>query len=59
MYANNKMSWWMYMIGLLIVIGSHIYVLSGYLGAELVPIHSYLNIVAGILLMAGWLTRKA
>jgi hypothetical protein len=59
MYANNKMSWWLYVLGLLIVVGSHVYVLMGNVGIELVPAHSYLNIVAGILLAAGWLTRKA
>ena len=46
------------MIGLLIVIGSHIYILTANVGIELVPAHSYLNIAAGIMMMAGWLTRK-
>ncbi len=58
MYSNNKLSWWLYMIGLLIVIGSHIFIIATDLSIELVPIHSYLNIIAGILLVSGWLTRK-
>lgn len=58
MYAHNKLSWWLYGIGLLIVLGTHIFVLMGNLSIELVPVHSYLNIAAGVLLAAGWLTRK-
>ncbi len=59
MYENNKMSWWLYLIGLFIVLGSHIYILTANVGLELVPAHSYLNIIAGLMIMAGWLTRKA
>jgi len=59
MYANNKISWWLYMIGLVVVVGTHIYVLTANIPAEQIPAHSILNIVAGVLLMAGWLTRKA
>lgn len=47
------------MIGLFIVIGSHIYILTSNVGVELIPAHSYLNIVAGLMIMAGWLSRKA
>ena len=59
MYSSNKLSWWLYMIGLFVVIGSHVYILTANVGIELVPAHSYLNIIAGVLLMAGWLSRKA
>lgn len=60
MYANNKLSWWLYLIGLVIVLGSHVYMLSmGGLSLEEMNSHAILNIVAGILLAAGWLTRKA
>jgi len=59
MYANNKLSWWMYLIGLAIVLVTHIYMLAVGLPAEQMGAHAMLNIVAGILLMAGWLTRKA
>ena len=47
------------MIGLVVVVGTHIYVLTANIPAEQIPAHSILNIVAGVLLMAGWLTRKA
>lgn len=60
MYANNKMSWWLYLVGLVIVLGSHIYMLSmGGLASEEMNAHAILNVVAGVLLAAGWLTRKA
>jgi len=59
MFSNNKLSWSLYLIGLFIVLGSHIYILTVDLELELVPIHSYFNIIAGLLLMAGWLSRKA
>ena len=59
MYANNKMSWWLYIIGLLIVIATHIYMFVSGLPAEQMSAHAILNIVAAILLVAGWLTRKA
>jgi len=59
MYSNDKLSWCLYGVGLLIVVGSHIYILAASnLGLEIVPAHSYLNIFAGVLLIAGWLRRK-
>jgi len=58
MYSNNKISWWLYMIGLFIVVGSHFFIIAADPSIELVPAHSYLNILAGIMLMSGWLTRK-
>jgi|GEM_PF-969222 len=60
MYANNKLSWWLYIVGLVIVLGSHIYMLSmGGLSLEEMTAHAVLNIIAGILLATGWFTRKA
>lgn len=59
MYSNNKLSWWPYLIGLIIVVGSHIYIITADVGLELVPAHAYFNILAGLLLMAGWLSRRA
>ena len=60
MYANNKMSWWLYLVGIFIVIGSHIYMLAlGGLPLEQMGAHAIANIVAGLLIMAGWLTRQA
>ncbi len=59
MYAQNKMSWWLYMIGLLIVVASHIYMLMGGVTPDQMMAHAWVNIVAAILLAAGWLTRKA
>ena len=53
------MSWWLYIIGLLIVIATHIYMFVSGLPAEQMPAHAILNIVAAILLATGWLTRKA
>lgn len=48
------------MAGLVIVLGSHSYMLSmGGLSVDEMNGHAILNIAAGILLAAGWLTRKA
>jgi len=59
MYSNNKLSWWLYGIGLIIVLGAHIYMLvAGLSQNQMVP-HAILNLVAVCLLAAGWLTRKA
>lgn len=59
MYTNNKFSWWLYVVGLVIVFGSHIYMLSAGLTPDQMMGHAILNLVAGCLLVAGWLTRKA
>ncbi len=48
------------MIGLIVVLGTHLYMLMlGGLPPEMMFAHAVLNIVAGILLMAGWLMRRA
>ncbi len=47
------------MIGLLVVFATHIYMLMYGLTLDQMMGHAGLNIVAGVLLMAGWLTRKA
>ncbi|MEI8339641.1 MAG: hypothetical protein WCF94_03175 [bacterium] len=59
MYANNKMSWWLYMIGLVMVFGSHIYMLAVGVPQSQMMAHAGFNILAGVLLMMGWLSRKA
>lgn len=38
-------------LGLLIMIGTHIFVLMGNLTIELIPGHSWLNILGGLLIM--------
>lgn len=52
------MSWWLYGIGLFIVFGSHVYMLVAGLPPSMMMGHAVLNLVAGCLLAAGWLTRK-
>ncbi len=59
MYENNKMSWWLYMVGLFIVLATHVYMLGYGLPIEQINAHAALNIVAACLLAAGWLSRKA
>lgn len=46
------------MIGLFIVFATHIYMLAYGLPQEQMFGHAVLNLVAGILLMSGWLSRK-
>jgi hypothetical protein len=59
MYSNNKMSWWLYFVGLFIVFGAHVYMLTSGLTPDQMTSHAILNLVAGFLLMAGWLSRKS
>jgi len=58
MYTNNKLSWWLYGVGLLIVLGTHVYMLVAGLLPEQMTAHAVLILVAAILLAAGWLSRK-
>lgn len=59
MYSNNKLSWWLYSFGLIIVFVTHVYMLVVGLPAEQMMAHAIINLVASVLLAAGWLTRKA
>ncbi|HEY4504576.1 MAG TPA: hypothetical protein VJI73_02290 [Candidatus Paceibacterota bacterium] len=58
MYANNKASWWFYFVGLVIVLGTHLYMLVSGLTINQMTGHALLNLLAGILLATGWLIRK-
>ena len=59
MYATNKLSWSLYLLGLVIVVGSHIYMLTAGVPADQMMGHAVINLVAAVLLAAGWLSRKA
>jgi hypothetical protein len=59
MYSNNKMSWWLYGAGLVIVLVTHVYMLTVGLPAEQMMGHGVLNLIAACLLAWGWLSRKA
>lgn len=58
MFSNNKLSWSLYSLGLLIVVATHIYMLVASLPAEQMMAHAVLNLFAGLLLAIGWLSRK-
>ncbi len=57
MYQNNKLSWWLYGVGLAMVAGTHAYMLTYGLLPEQMVGHAVLNLVAACLLAAGWLRR--
>lgn len=58
MSQASKLSWWLYGAGLLIVLGTHVYMLMvGGLTPDQMTPHAVLNMVAGLLLAAGWLKR--
>jgi len=59
MYANNKLSWSLYGIGLFIVLGTHVYMLVAGIPPEQMTAHAILNLVAALLLATDWLSRKA
>lgn len=46
---------WLYGIGILIVVGSHIYMLVAGLPDDQIVPHSLVNLVAATLLVFGWL----
>ena len=58
MYSNNKLNWWLYIIGLVIVLGTHIYMLMYGLPQSQMMAHAILNLVAACLLATGWLRSK-
>ncbi len=47
------------MLGLIVVFGTHIYMLMGGVTPDQMMGHAIVNLVAAVLLAAGWLTRKA
>ena len=59
MYTQNKLSWWLYGIGLVVVLGTHIFMLVAGLAPSQMTGHAILNLIAGLFLATGWLTRKA
>jgi hypothetical protein len=58
MYSNNKMSWWLYLAGLAVVLVTHIYMLTVGLPPEQMIGHAVLNLIAAVLLVSGWLSRN-
>lgn len=58
MYSDKKLSWWLYGVGIFIVLGAHIYMLiAGLTSSQMMP-HAILNLIAVVLLVSGWLTAK-
>lgn len=55
MNSRSTLSWWLYGVGLLIVVATHIYMLVAGLPAEQMMPHAVLNLVAAVLLAVGWL----
>jgi hypothetical protein len=51
--------WVLYLVGILIVIGSHVWLLRvGHMADNVVKSHSYLNLIASALIIAGWLLKQ-
>lgn len=59
MYNNNKVSWLLYIAGLAIVLGSHVYMLAAGVPQDQMTGHAVINLVAAGLLVMGWSTRKS
>jgi len=55
MKKYDTLSTWLYGIGLLIVVGSHIYMLVAGLPEDQMIPHAIVNLVAAALLAFGWL----
>jgi hypothetical protein len=58
MYSNNKLSWWLYGIGVFIVLAAHIYMLVAGLTPAQMMGHAILNLIAVAFLVTGWLKAK-
>ncbi len=54
MTTKNTLSWWLYGLGLIIVLGTHLYMLVAGLPIDQMNGHAILNLVAAFLLAAGW-----
>lgn len=57
MTQANTTSWWLYGAGLVIVLGTHVYMLAYGLPEAQMTGHAWLNLVAGLLLAGGWVKR--
>ena len=55
MTTKNTLGWWLYGLGLLIVLGTHLYMLVAGLPVDQMNGHAILNLVAAFLLAAGWM----
>jgi hypothetical protein len=58
MYSDKKLSWWLYGIGVFIVLVAHAYMLVIGIDPSQMMAHAILNLVAVVLLVSGWLTAK-
>jgi len=54
MHQAPKWTMWAYGIGVLIILATHIYMLVAGLPEEQMVPHAVLNLVAAVLLVAGW-----
>ncbi len=57
MAPASKVSQWAYYIALVIIIGSHIYMLVAGLPESQMIAHAILNLVAAVLFMVSWVKR--
>ena len=59
MDSNSKWGVWLFVVGLLIVLGTHIYMLiAGLPPEQMVPLAIF-NLIAACLLAGGWIASKA
>lgn len=58
MGKTNTLSMILLIVGLLIVFGTHIWMLMNGLPQEQVTAHSWINIGAGVILLASYFTKK-
>ena len=59
MDSNNKWGVWLFVVGLLVVLGTHIYMLVAGLSPEQMVFHAISNLIAACLLAGGWIASKA
>lgn len=58
MNSNYKWGVWLFVVGLLVVLGTHIYTLVAGLPPEQMVPHAIFNLIAACLLAGGWIAAK-
>lgn len=54
----DTVSWWLYGIGITIILVTHVYMLVAGMTEDQVVGHAVINLIAAALLAGGWFKRK-
>ena len=58
MDTNNAWIKWLFIVGVVVVFGTHVYMLiAGLPATQMVP-HAIVNLIAACLIVAGWISSR-